>query len=64
MRIAIASLVFVALAACGTAPPPTAPPQKTVIDAQIKALEKAKALNEKVEQDAAETAKKIEDAGG
>ncbi len=53
---------FRALAATAARPPP-APPQKTVIDAQIKALEKAKALNG-VERDAAETAKKIEDAGG
>lgn len=62
MRYLAIALVAAALAACGDAPPP--PSQKTVIDTQIKALEKAKAIEEKVENHAAEAAKKIEDAGG
>ncbi|MEO8672007.1 MAG: hypothetical protein ABI411_11885 [Tahibacter sp.] len=58
------------LAACGgsdksasttTAPPP---PQKTVIDTQLKALEKAKAMQETVNKQAEDEKKKIDDAGG
>ena len=51
------------------APPPSAaqtppPAQKTVIDDQLKALEKAKAVQGTVDQQKKDTDKKIEDAGG
>ena len=55
-----------ALGACGSAPPPAepAPPQKTVLDPQIKALEKAKAVEQQVDDAKAAQDKKLEDAGG
>ena len=68
----IAITTSLLLAACGgankpaetaaSAPPP--PPQKTVIDTQLKALEKAKAVQDVVDKQAADTDKKIDDAGG
>lgn len=38
--------------------------QKTFLDAQLKAIDKAKAVEQTLKQDAANTAKAIEDSGG
>lgn len=40
------------------------PPQKTVFDTQLKALQKAKDVQKTVDQQKADTDKKLEDAGG
>jgi hypothetical protein len=73
MRAATISLLATA-ALCvscseSKAPPSTAaqtpaPAQQTVIDDQLKALEKAKAVQGTVDQQKKDTDKKIEDAGG
>ena len=60
------SLIFaVALVCAGcsaaVAPPPE-PPKKTVIDAQLKAIEKAKAVQQTVDQQKIDTDKKIDEA--
>jgi hypothetical protein len=48
--------------AAAQTPPPA--PQKTVFDDQLKALEKAKAVQGTVDQQKKDEDKKIEDAGG
>ena len=64
--------IVLALGACSrgkapaeaeTAPPPQ-PAQKTVFDTQLKALQKAKDVQKTVDQQKAETDKKLEEAGG
>lgn len=70
----IATVCFAALvlAACSRskapaeaeAPPPSQPAQKTVFDTQLKALQKAKDVQKTVDQQKAETDKKLDDAGG
>ncbi|MBS0584135.1 MAG: hypothetical protein JSS42_13640 [Proteobacteria bacterium] len=74
----IATLPILALAAisvsCSRSVPPPAPVaaqpakpaerQKTVIDAQLKALDKAKAVQDTVDQQKKDMDKKLEDAGG
>ncbi len=64
---------LVGLAACsGEAPPPDAPvagepappPAQTVIDEQLKALEKAKAVQDTLDKAAADRNAAIDDAGG
>ena len=59
------------LGACSSEPPPLAntaaqptPAQKTVFDAQLKALDKAKAVQGVVDKQKADTDKKLEDEGG
>ncbi|MDC8013667.1 hypothetical protein [Tahibacter soli] len=64
MRHLAIALAAAALAACGAAPPPPPPPQKTVIDAQLKALEKAKAVQDTVDQATQDRRKQVDDAGG
>jgi hypothetical protein len=50
-------------AACSAAvAPPPEPPKKTVIDAQLKAIEKAKAVQQTVDKQKADTDKKIDEA--
>lgn len=62
MRIASLVLAAAALAGCSAAPPP--PPQKTVIDTQLKALEKAKAVEQTLQENARDADKELKDAGG
>lgn len=59
-------LVFALLCAgCSAAvAPPPEPPKKTVIDAQLKAIEKAKAVQQTVDQQKVDTDRKIEAAEG
>jgi PBP1b-binding outer membrane lipoprotein LpoB len=59
----------VALAACSEDKPPpkvevAQPPQKTVFDTQLKALQKAKDVQKTVDQQKADQDKKLEEAGG
>jgi hypothetical protein len=59
----------VALAACSKAkqpepPPPPPPPQKTVIDTQLKALQKAKDVQNVVDDQKKKQDKQLEDSGG
>jgi hypothetical protein len=59
----------VALAACSKAkqpepPPPPPPPQKTVIDTQLKALQKAKDVQNVVDDQKKKADKQLEDNGG
>ena len=61
--------IAVVLAACSEdKPPPKAevaqPPQKTVFDTQLKALQKAKDVQKTVDQQKADQDKKLEEAGG
>ena len=72
MRLILPSLLVLALGACGSsnkpaataeaAPPP--PPEKTVIDTQLKALEKAKAVQDVVDKNAKKQDDQLKDAGG
>ena len=49
--------------ACSAAvAPPPEPPKTTVIDAQLKALDKAKAVQQTVDQQKIDTDKKIDEA--
>ena len=74
MRIAkLSILVLVALSvSCSQSTPPPAPAaqpkpaqrQKTVIDAQLKALDKAKAVQGTLDQQKKDMDKQLEDAGG
>ena len=74
MRIATLSIFVVAVlsVSCsrGTPPPASAAQpkpaerQKTVIDAQLKALDKAKAVQGTIDQQKKDMDKKLEDAGG
>lgn len=77
MRIATISILFFAVlsVSCSKSPPPEAtaqeaaqkkPPQKqqTVIDAQLKALDKAKAVQGTLDQQKKDMDKKLEDSGG
>lgn len=65
MRLVGFAFAAVLLGACSTsAPPPAAPPQKTIVDAQLKALEKAKELEQQAEKIKAEQDRRIDDAGG
>ncbi len=60
------------LSACGGSDKPTAPqaatppppPQKTVLDDQLKAMDKARAVQDKLEEEKAKTDDKLKDAGG
>ena len=58
-----APLAALLLAACSATPPPPTP-QKSVIDTQMKALEKAKGVEATVEQSKQDADRKIDDAGG
>ena len=70
--IPASALLTLLLAACGgsdkpaapqaAAPPP--PPQKTVFDDQLKAIDKAKAVEGKLEEEKAKTDERVKDAGG
>lgn len=57
-----------ALAACSKAkqpdPPPPPPPQKTVFDTQLKALQKAKDVQNVVDDQKKKQDKQLEDNGG
>ena len=71
MRIPIfLAAATLALAACssGKAPPPQAqtptPPEKTVFDTQLKALQRAKDVQKTVDQQKADADKKLQDEGG
>lgn len=61
--------VACALAACSSDDPPlpataAAPPQKTVFDTQLKALDKAKAVQGVVDKQKADADKQLQDQGG
>jgi hypothetical protein len=71
MRLIVPALLILALGACGsskpadtaqTAPPPK--PQPTVLDPQLKALEKAKAVQDVVDKNAKKQDDQLKDAGG
>jgi hypothetical protein len=73
MKFAVVStaVLTLALAACSgkdddkvVTGPMTAPAQKTVIDTQLKALQKAKDVQKTVDQQKAELDKKVEEGGG
>ena len=69
MRIAALVIVAATLGACSSPPPPPAaapppPPQKTVFDSQIQAIDKAKGVEQQVQDAKAAQDKKLEDAGG
>lgn len=74
MRIATLSIFVLAVlsVSCSRGTPPPAPAaqpkpaerQKTVIDAQLKALDKAKAVQGTMDQQKKDMDKKLEDAGG
>jgi hypothetical protein len=75
MRFATISILALAAlsASCSSSPPPAAtepvaqkPPerQKTVIDEQLKAIDKAKAVQDTVDQQKKDMDKKLEEAGG
>jgi len=71
MRIATISILALAAlsVSCSSSPLPEetaaqAKKQKTVIDAQLKAIDKAKAVQDTVDQQKKDTDKKIEDQGG
>ena len=75
MRIVFASAIvlFAGLGACSKAPPPppptaaaqpAQPPDKTVFDTQLKALQKAKDVQKTVDQQQAAQDKALKDAGG
>lgn len=74
MRIATLSIFVLAVlsVSCSQGTPPPAPAaqpkpaerQKTVIDAQLKALDKAKAVQGTLDQQKKDMDKKLEDAGG
>jgi hypothetical protein len=67
MRIAtIPVLIFALLSvSCSQTPPPPPPAkQPTVFDAQLKALDKAKAVQDIVDKQKKDMDKKLEDAGG
>ena len=74
MRIATLSIFVLAVlsVSCSRGTPPPAPAaqpkpaerQKTVIDAQLKALDKAKAVQGTIDQQKKDMDKKLEDAGG
>ncbi|WP_018972377.1 hypothetical protein [Rudaea cellulosilytica] len=74
MRIATLSIFVLAVlsVSCSRGTPPPAPAaqpkpterQKTVIDAQLKALDKAKAVQGTLDQQKKDMDKKLEDAGG
>ncbi|MEP6941138.1 MAG: hypothetical protein ABI846_15330 [Rudaea sp.] len=56
-------VIALCCAACSAAVvPPPEPPKKTVFDAQLKALEKAKAVQQTVDQQKVDTDKKIDEA--
>jgi hypothetical protein len=67
-----AVMLAVALTACSKGqqaaepdpPPPQTPAQKTVLDTQLKALQKAKDVQKTVDQQKADMDKKLEDQGG
>jgi hypothetical protein len=69
---ASAALLTLTLAACSgknnedkiVTSPMTAPAQKTVIDTQLKALQKAKDVQKTVDQQKADMDKKVEEGGG
>ena len=67
--ILILSLACALAAACSSDDPPlpataAAPPQKTVFDTQLKALDKAKAVQGMVDKQKADTDKQLQDQGG
>ena len=61
-------LCAIALAACSKAkqpdPPPPPPPEKTVFDTQLKALQKAKDVQNVVDDQRKKTDKQVDDGGG
>jgi hypothetical protein len=71
MRIPILlAAATLTLAACSSSktPPPQAqtptPPEKTVFDTQLKALQRAKDVQKTVDQQKADADKKLQDEGG
>lgn len=74
MRFAMLPLLVLATlsVSCSNSPPPQAAAaqaapaekQKTVIDAQLKAIDKAKAVQDTVDQQKKDMDKKLEEAGG
>jgi hypothetical protein len=70
MRLIVPTLLVLALGACGSSDKPAdtaqtaAKPQPTVIDPQLKALEKAKAVQDMVDKDNKKKDEQLKDAGG
>jgi hypothetical protein len=67
IAICAVSCMLAACSAGGNDPPPpeaTPAPRATVVDAQLKALEKAKAVEQQLEAEKQRTDQAIEDQGG
>lgn len=74
MRITMLPLLVLAVlsVSCSNSPPPSAAAaqaapaekQKTVIDAQLKAIDQAKAVQDTVDQQKKDMDKKLDEAGG
>ena len=67
MRLIVLALLFLSvLTACGSdaPPPPPAAPAPTVLDDQLKAIDKAKAVEQQLMDEKAKQVKALEEAGG
>ena len=70
MRLIVLALLFLSvLTACGSdapppPPPPPAAPTPTVLDDQLKAIDKAKAVEQQLMDEKAKQDKALEEAGG
>lgn len=70
MRLIVLALLSMSvLSACGSdapppPPPPPAAPAPTVLDDQLKAIDKAKAVEQQLMDEKAKQDKALEDAGG
>lgn len=66
--VPILALATLCVSCSHSAPPPAQPPAadkpKTVLDEQLKALDKAKAVQGVIDQEKKDMDKKLEDAGG
>jgi hypothetical protein len=65
MRLALLACALLCLAACAEpSPPPPATPQPTVLDDQIKAIERAEAVEDELIQQQKDQDQAMENQGG